>query len=685
MTENTLHNTCLHVDDKPARTEVFVAVTGSDETGNGSFEHPYRTIQAAQSAVRTTIKKGGLTKDAHIYLRGGTYYLNEPIAIGVSDYDKTYRVIYTNYNDETVRLVGGIPITDWTDPDGDGIYEADVTGHNHFYALYQNGMRLTNAREINWKDKPVSDASHLQAVYGGPTSWFGEVLKVDTLNGNTMTTHYKRGIWSGALQYLQGAREYIDEAGEWAIEGTKVYYKPQDPASLETSEIIAGAADKIFYIHGENGQPVKNIVIDGLWLEMNDFGENLQAHSKGDNITSEYEENLQGAVCLKYAEHITVANCRMHNAGFVAVVLQKHAQYNTICNNDIRHTGYAGIFIIGDDPGSLNYYNRKNTISNNKIQNVGEFVGHGAGIYLINSGENTITHNDISNVPRYGISMKGIRYGIFGDNGLGDVPFDEHWKYNQTTLNYIGYNKVYNTGIRSGDGGGIEGWGIGRDNWLDHNIICNAYRGCATTGWRGHSIFLDDAAHHTKVTNNIIYDENAVAVNAGIFIKSINNYVVNNVFDVGYAKNGAADIMPYICPAGGSVFKHNIVYSRAEGTLNNDGSWTASGNGDRLMLYFSDDANSSGTPSLDSLTEMNLNVYYNAVGAALFRVNDHFLSLDEWKAYEKNVNRYDADSISEDPLFLDAKNHDYRLSADSPARKLGIQSIDMAEIGLLSD
>ena len=211
------------------------------------------------------------------------------------------------------------------------------------------------------------------------------------------------------------------------------------------------------------------------------------------------------------------------------------------------------------------------------------------------------------------------------------------------------------------------------------------YRGVAISGWRGHSIFLDDAAHHTTVTNNIIYDENAVAVNAGIFIKSINNYVVNNVFDVSYAKDGAANIRPYICPAGDSTFERNIVYSSASGTLHADGSQTQDGNGDRIMFHITDCSNHTEISAMDSLVSMDRNLYYNAVGAAQFQVDDDLLSLEEWKTSPKNRNRYDSHSIMADPLFLDAANHDYRLQADSPALKLGIVSIDTERIGLLPD
>jgi len=159
--------------------------------------------------------------------------------------------------------------------------------------------------------------------------------------------------------------------------------------------------------------------------------------------------------------------------------------------------------------------------------------------------------------------------------------------------------------------------------------------------------------------------------------------VVNNIFDVGYAQNGAADISPYICPAGGSVFKNNIIYSRATGTLNNDGTMTEEGNGDRVMLCFDDASNHTKTSCYDSFNEMNLNLYYNAVGIAQIKSEDDIFSLEEWKNCVRNHNGYDADSINEDPKFVDAENHDYRLNEDSPAIALGIKPIDTSVIGLL--
>ena len=664
---------------------LYVSSDGCDECGNGSFEKPFATVRAAQKIIRDAIKNGGLSSDAYIYVKGGTYYLKETILIGKEDCDEKFCVHYTNYNNETVRLIGGSPVKVWSDPDGDGIFEADITDNNDFYALYDNGVCLAIARETDWIGKTVKDPSHLQVVYGSATSWFGDILKIESIEGDQIKTYVKKCDWSGGLQYLQGAREFISECGEWAIEGNKVYYKPENPMSVNDSEIIAGTVDNIFTVKGADDAHVKNIEISGFNLEMNAFGANLAAHARPQNVTAEFDTNLGALVYLTNAENVTVKECRMSNAGYVGVVMQGYAQNNTVYGNYITKTGYAGIFMIGENPGSSNYCSKYNTISNNKIHDVGNFVGHGAGIYLMNSGDNTVTHNEIFNVPRYGISMKGIRYGVFADNGLGDVPFEDHWKYNQTTKNYFGFNKIYNTGIRSGDGGGIEGWGMGRDNHIDNNIIYNAYRGVPTTGWRGHSIFLDDACHHVKVTNNIVYDENAVAVNACTFVKSIDNYVVNNIFDVSFAKNGAADIQPYICPAGGSVFKNNIVYSGSDGILNDDGSHVDGENNCRTMYVIDDSANGTKVSAFDSLDEMNKNLYFNAKGVAQFKVNGKLLSLEEWQNDEKNTHKYESDSIVADPMFVDPDNKNYDLKEDSPAFELGFKAIDASTIGLLPD
>ena len=71
---------------------LYVAVNGSDTAGDGSAERPFATISAAQAAVRTMIRDGGLKNDVRICLREGTYYQKEPVTVGPSDCDDRYTV-----------------------------------------------------------------------------------------------------------------------------------------------------------------------------------------------------------------------------------------------------------------------------------------------------------------------------------------------------------------------------------------------------------------------------------------------------------------------------------------------------------------------------------------------------------------------------------------------------------------
>ena len=74
---------------------------------------------------------------------------------------------------------------------------------------------------------------------------------------------------------------------------------------------------------------------------------------------------------LDNAQNITVKDCVLKNAGYMAVMLNHYSQNNTVYGNDIEDTGYAGIFLSGEDFGSTNHVNKNNTIENNRIQNVG--------------------------------------------------------------------------------------------------------------------------------------------------------------------------------------------------------------------------------------------------------------------------------------------------------------------------
>jgi uncharacterized protein YjdB len=679
--------------------DFYVSALGSDTTGDGTKANPFKTAQAAQEAVR---QLSVLEQDVRIIFEPGTHYLGEPIEIGVKDSGRDgHTVSYTSEpgaSGET-RLVGGVPVTDWEKTE-DGLWKAPVpeaTGEDGFWTMFDNGSRLTNARTTDEQAmyRPPKDISHLQVIRGG-TSWFGEALKVIKGDKGFLDTEYPKSNYAQRVAYYQGAREYIDEPGEWAIEEDYVYLKT-DYGDPKEHEIVAPTVDTIFEIQGDGeksietfeqvdeGELVKDVTIEGLTIEMNDFGPNFLAHSgrlrEGWGTerpdSQEWDMNMIGMVHISNAKNITVKDNKLLNSGRIAVTLLNCAHDNTVAGNLIDDAGVAGVWLIGDNPNKQSQaHNKRNTITNNVISNLGYWISHGAGIYIMTSSDNEISHNDISYSPRYGISMKG-----YADDNINTM-----YQTNRSSRNLIAYNYVHDTGARSNDGGGIEGWYPGRDNVIDHNIIYNAYTGVPSTNWRGHSIFLDDAVRYTTVTNNITYDTKSPAVNAGVMVKGIELNIKNNVFDTSLASDGAANIQINQRPTYDQSFDHNIIYSDLGGTVNSDGTWSEEGDGKRDAFHYRNSYEVLNFKSFDQ------NLYWNAQGETKFRIGTDttldlpagWISFSDW---QKNNEGFDAASAEADPKFdyHATDKYDYRLAVDSPAWDLGIHSIEASGIGVTSD
>ena len=56
------------------------------------------------------------------------------------------------------------------------------------------------------------------------------------------------------------------------------------------------------------------------------------------------------------------------------------------------------------------------------------------------------------------------------------------------------------------------------------------------------------------------------------------------------------------------------------------------------------------------------------------------MSFKEWQ--EKGNDQH---SIVADPMFVDAKNYNFRLKPNSPALEIGFKSIDMSKVGLYGE
>src|SRR5688572_13956038 len=93
--------------------QLYVSPLGKDGH-DGSHEHPFRTLAAAQSKIREFKKAGLLKKPVFVNLGNGIYNLTEPIVFKPEDSGtEDYPITYKGDADDTVTFQGGRKIVNW--------------------------------------------------------------------------------------------------------------------------------------------------------------------------------------------------------------------------------------------------------------------------------------------------------------------------------------------------------------------------------------------------------------------------------------------------------------------------------------------------------------------------------------------------------------------------------------------
>ncbi len=661
--------------DAGVQAEIFVAPDGDD--GNpGTLARPFATIEKARQAVRAI--NTSMSGDIYVYLRAGTYYLTGTVTFSDADSGTNgYKVYYRNYDASgSAKFLGGTRLNEWTLHSG-SIYKTPVGASFGFDTLYENDARSTLARTPNSGYlKSVSGSASALRFNSGEipqihnvsfvhicswldgNDWDNDHVGVSGIDYSSQSVYLKRSangqISSGSRYFIEGALELLDQAGEFYLDKGAgwLYYWPR-ALPIASQVVIAPILSTMVGFKGSSsGSPVHDIHFQGLVFAASNFN----FDEKENNIWT-YGEN--GIFCMENARNITIASCRILNAGVNAISLKGWAQNNTIYGNEISDVGYSGIKIQGASQPTLSLNSKSNIVSNNRIQNVGQIhFGYIGGVYIQYSGYNTIAHNEISCSPRYGISLKGMAYSYMQSSydGVG-VTYANRKDFIPTRNNDVAFNDVSRCNLDSQDSGAIEGWGFGRDNVINNNRVHD------NGSFKGQfGIYLDDDASYAIVKNNIVYGMLGGSTSYPAFIKGVQNVVSNNIFDSSGMTGGFYSLEYGNDKSNNLFLSKNIFYNRDAGNL----------------LYKFHNWNTGGILRLASCDD---NLFHQASGGYDVWINGYATSLSAWRSSYG----YDRNSLSADPLFENAAGHDYRLKAGSPAFNLGFQPLDHNSIGLQAD
>jgi hypothetical protein len=541
----------------------YVSPSGSD-SNPGTLSAPFQTIQKARDAVRMINRN--MTGDIMVYLRGGTYQLDDTIQLNELDSGTNgYRVIYRAYQTEVPVLTGGVPVTGWT-LDSGGIYKATVSSVSNFRQLYVNGERAQRAQtstlntalgyhydasskidgfivngsvvdiydnasdvEINWKREWVNTRLPVAQIMDGAAGEKIILMQQPYFDwAMTMNASFTTIAITDPF-YIENAKELLDEAGEWYFNQTTstLYYWPKPGEDMNALEAYIPNDDvtTLLSIKGASMTSQANhITIQGLTFA---HTTELRASTQGvaplqaSFWINEVDQTVfttngvmpSAAIDIEHANQIIIESNRLKHLGAAGIKMDNDVQDSQIINNTITDVS-ADAIIIGTwhhrhiDSSLQEALCSNILVRNNLISNVANEYWSSPAITVFFGKQIDIQHNDISNIPYTGISM--------GWDGWGGVMWDEF----SLGSNRIAWNKISDYMKKMRDGGGIYTLNTQPDTVIEGNYITNM-----NNSYGG--IYPDEGSGYLKIINNVV--ENMGSANwLYIWQSSINHIKVDH-------------------------------------------------------------------------------------------------------------------------------------------------------------
>lgn len=442
---------------------IYVATDGNDTSGDGSIGNPYATIYKARDVVRE--RNDDMTEDITIYFRGGTYYLNETIELGVEDSGTNGHYIeYKAYptDEEPVIFNGGTKVEGWEqDLEYPNLYSTTLKRDKKLRQLYVNDKRAympsRSAKALGgygeykvtkgqadwaWDSLTKSDgvqfgAEDLPGDIKNPEDI--EVQSSMTWNTSTVAVRGVQETEDGTVALLEqpygviaqnvgwapyqtegentiyNIFEDLDEPGEFYFdrEAQKLYYYPREGEDMSIAEVYAPKLDTLLRIQGVNlTMHASYIRFEGItfantdWLMQDIGGSHGKVTTQGSlSVIATGGNNNHGGENnwhkAVYREFDVTA----------AAVEMTSADHISFCNNIIKHTANDTLNMINDVTNCV--------VDGNQIYDsgaAGTSIGHPQHTYVGDKGNSNYGY--FSEKEKYDVDVEGLCTDITFTNNL---------------------------------------------------------------------------------------------------------------------------------------------------------------------------------------------------------------------------------------------------------------------------
>ena len=532
----------LSFDANAASSEMrtlHVAVNGNDDTGDGSEENPYATLEKAKTIVR--MMNDDMKSNIDVVVHGGTYYVKETLEFTPEDSATNgFRIRYVAADGEAPVISGGEAITGWTLHDAEkNIYKAEGINFD-FRQLYVNGEKALRSQSTEKGEyKQIVGAIPKYPTEsipeGGPyfqirlsevegldlskaelhivSAWADNTLRIDHIEteediAKVYVKEEEQNIifnrphnWIGWYPwpddgrdmlyqhryYFLNSYDFLDEDNEWYLdnESETLYYKAPVGTDMAKAEVIAPKVETLVKVAGDS----YDHLVGGLTFEGLTF-----AHSTWTRPT---EHGYVGGQASQYVVKSDLQNHQYMDrppAGvYVACAEKILFKENTFI--------FMGATALDLEHGTKNCLIKGNTvqeISGNGIS-VGRFTSPGA---VHNEGEagNGYHPEDKREICTNDTVVNNTVTKVGGDYE-GSVAIVGGQPKGLTIANNTIYNVPY-TAVSVG-----WGWGNNDCEMAENKIIRNDISDFMKVMMDGAAIYTLSKQTNSLIAENYIHDE----------------------------------------------------------------------------------------------------------------------------------------------------------------------------------